>query len=199
VSLPLALIPIVAQAAPALVRLLTRSDRAGRIAESVVGVIEEATGAPARTEEEALAAVQRLAGDPAAMERLRATLAGMALREAELEQADRADARERDVEVRRVEGGSNRRADMLIAVVVLGLVGCGVGMVWAADEITRTFLAGCGGALLKMLSDAFAFEFGSSRGSADKQRTIESALGAAQGAGVGAGAADMLAALKAGR
>lgn len=170
--IPVALIGLAAQLAPALVRALTGSARAEAVAESVVGVVEAVTGQPARTEAEAAQAVRALQSDPAAWAQVQTALAGLAAREAELEHTDRADARERDVALRQA-GQGNRRADALLAVVVLLLVACAAGMILASDEITRTFLAGLGGALIKMLSDAFAFEFGSSRGSAEKQRTIE--------------------------
>lgn len=184
-----ALIPaIVASLAPMLVRMATDSPRAAAITEKVAGAVLATTGAYASD----AAAVGQALADPATAAALSQRLAEIEREEMQALLDDRANARSRDLEVRRIEGGGNRRADMLIVVVVALMVAAGVAMFWAPDEATRSLLAGAIGMLLKMLSDAFGFEFGSSRGSADKQRTIEAAI-------AGPAASDALAAWRAGR
>lgn len=66
------------------------------------------------------------------------------------------------------------RGTMMLLGVVAGLVACIVGVFHSADAGALALLTTIAGALLKMLSDAFAFEFGSSMGSKEKDATIES-------------------------
>ena len=89
--------------------------------------------------------------------------------------ADRSDARSRDVEVRKLTGGSNTRADMLAGGAVLGMISCLVVLGFFRTDIPGeavgiiSTIAGLFGACLR---DAFAFEFGSSRGSKDKDELL---------------------------
>lgn len=84
--------------------------------------------------------------------------------------ADRENARHRDIRLLEL-GRSNLRADIMVVAAALGLIACLVCLVvfqWnlpgEAVGIIST-VAGIFGACLK---DAYAFEFGSSRGSKDK-------------------------------
>ncbi len=168
-----ALIPAaVAALAPMLVRMATDSPRAVAITEKVASAVLETTGVYASD----AAAVEAAMADPETAAKLAQRLAEIEREEMQAMLDDRANARGRDLEVRRIEGGGNRRADMLIVVVVALLAAAAAALFWAEDETTRNVLSAGAGMLLKMLGDAFAFEFGSSRGSADKQRTIEAAL-----------------------
>lgn len=181
--IPAVLLGLAAQIAPALVRGLTGSARAAEVAEAVVGVVEAATGQPARTEAEAAQAVRALQADPAAWAQVQVALAGLAAREMELDHADRANARERDAKVRGTP--ENWRANIMLSLALAGLV-VAMWLAFAypdASADARSLVLLVAGALLKMVGDAFAFEFGSSRGSAEKQRTIEAMTRADDSAG----------------
>jgi hypothetical protein len=87
---------------------------------------------------------------------------------------DRHSARQRDMALFQA-GRSNRRADIMVVSAALGLVMClgslalfGQSLPGEAVGIIST-IAGIFGACLK---DAYAFEFGSSRGSKDKDSTM---------------------------
>jgi hypothetical protein len=83
---------------------------------------------------------------------------------------DRADARARDV----AKGGNNWRADFLALIAIIGLVLC----VWfiardtAMPERAVNAIMFIAGILAAAVKDVYAFEFGSSRGSKEKDDTI---------------------------
>lgn len=168
-----ALIPIamqLAQFAPGIISLLTGSDKAGEVAAKVVDIAKVVTGTD--TPEAAVAAIQ---ADPAKMMDFQQA---MAAQQADLEKAylaDRADARDRDIDVRKLNGGLNVRADLAVLAVVCGLIACLVVMVQYKESMPGevvgilSTIAGIFGACLK---DYFAFEFGSSRSSQTKDATI---------------------------
>lgn len=82
--------------------------------------------------------------------------------------ADRMDARARDTKLRQA-GYKNTRADVMIVVVAFALC-LDITLLSLYDlkpEVIAIFNMMVG-ALLKMLGDAFQFEFGSSRGSKEK-------------------------------
>jgi hypothetical protein len=80
------------------------------------------------------------------------------------------DARGRDIALKE-RGYRNTRADLMVLAAFVTLIAI-VGALWAyQSEIPQAVLAIftlMAGQLLKMLSDAFNFEFGSSRGSKEK-------------------------------
>lgn len=155
--------------APSLIKLFTGSDKAEQVAESVVGIAKQVTGKD--TGEQAL---QTLQADPdKVIEFRRAVLA----QQADLEKAylqDRQDARARDVELRKA-GQTNTRADLMVAAVTVGLIACLFVLIHYQHTIPGevvgilSTIAGIFGACLK---DAFAFEFGSSRGSKNKDEIL---------------------------
>lgn len=134
-------------------------------AESVVEVAQAITG-----EKAADSALEALRASPELqLEYLRA----MADREVRIEQAyliDMQSARQRDVALH--QGGyGNLRADLLVFLVVASLMA----IIWmlATMEVSQMVFSALNmalGALLKMLGDVFAFEFGSSRGSKEKDK-----------------------------
>lgn len=70
--------------------------------------------------------------------------------------------------------GGRLRGTMMLLGVVAGLVSCIVAVFRSTtDPAALALLTTIAGALLKMLSDAFAFEFGSSAGSKEKDAQIE--------------------------
>lgn len=171
-----ALLPIalqLAQYAPALLRYLGVGEASTQVVERVVDVAQTVAGA--KTPQEALAAI-------AASAELQTRFQLEVLRlDSELQRLhleDRQSARWRDVELRRM-GQSNRRADLMVAAVVIGLVACLVVLGAYRERIPGevvgivSTIAGVFGACLK---DAFAFEFGTSRGSEQKQATIDELL-----------------------
>ena len=86
---------------------------------------------------------------------------------------DRADARERDVQLV-TQRGHNYRADILAFLAVCGLVFC----VWtvandpALPSGVREVIMFVAGTFATAMRDVYAFEFGSSRGSKDKDAII---------------------------
>jgi hypothetical protein len=169
--IPIAL-SLAGELAPFLIRHFTQSDTAADVAGQVVGIAKTLTG-----HTDPVQAVEALRADPALV--LQFQKDAMAL-EAELDKAylaDRADARKRDIDVRKVSGGQNFRADFAVLAVVGGLIACLLVLVNYKDTIPGevvgilSTIAGIFGACLK---DYFAFEFGSSRSSRDKDITIAS-------------------------
>ena len=162
---PLSLALSLAQFAPSLLRYFGVGEKSVAVAERVVGLAQEVTGAPS---------------GEAALEALRqnATLAQefnlAALKmDGELEQAylaDRQDARKRDVELAKA-GYRNHRADWMVALDVVGLIACLVVLALFRKEMPAevaallTTIASVFGLCLR---DAHQFEFGSSRGSKEK-------------------------------
>lgn len=157
-----------AQFAPTVVRWLSGSDKAEQVAQRVVDVAEAVTG------QAGPAAVQALQADPALVLQFRQALAGI---EAEIERAylaDRQDARGRDVAYVQA-GRRNVRADVMVALDALGLIVCLLVLALYSER-----LAGEAIALISTvasifglcLRDAHQFEFGSSRGSAEKTELL---------------------------
>jgi hypothetical protein len=91
---------------------------------------------------------------------------------------DRQQARERDLEMLKT-GRANKRADMMVISAAAGLALCLLSLAFYSDVLPGeavgiiSTIAGIFGGCLK---DAFAFEFGSSRGSRVKDSTVASIL-----------------------
>lgn len=156
--------------APTILRFFGVGEKPVAVAEQVVNIAQAVTGA-----ETPEAAIARLQSDRETARRFNAAILE---RDTELEKAalaDRQDARARDVEVRRLSGGENRRQDVMIALVAVGLIACLAVLVFFRKDIPGeavgiiSTIAGIFGACLK---DAFAFEFGSSRGSKEKDSLL---------------------------
>ena len=79
------------------------------------------------------------------------------------------------MEIRKVTGGTNRRADIMVIGAVVGLIACLLVLILFRKDIPGevvgiiSTIAGIFGACLK---DAFSFEFGSSRGSKEKDSIL---------------------------
>lgn len=142
--------------------------RGAEVAQAVVrAATTVAQVGPDATPQEIIAKINANAG---AREQLTYDLEQLNFRETELQIEDRQQAR-----AYQLQSGSNRGTYMLIGVsVALALCVVAImapkflGITAPFDNGELTFLATISGALLKMLSDAFAFEFGSSRGSKEK-------------------------------
>jgi len=182
---PLTIAMGLAQFAPQIIRWISGSEKAEQAAEQVVQIAQAVTGAPDGT-----AAFQAMKADPALVLQFRQTIAAQ---EAELDKAylaDRANARDRDVKLAQA-GIRNQRADWMVALDVLGLL-AGLGGMMALGFVKARYpdaiTEGVFGALLAQLStitsyfglclrDAHQFEFGSSRGSRDKDELLAKPVG----------------------
>jgi len=157
-------IALVKEFAPSLIRSLA-GDNAGDIAEKVVNLGAELTG-----ETDTAKAALALRNNPELAVQFQTRMAEIELEYAKLDLKNTQGARARDVALHKV-GYKNTRADLMIAVAFISL--CFVtwliyqGRLDIPDGILAIFNMMVG-MLLKMLSDAFNFEFGSSRGSKEK-------------------------------
>ena len=92
---------------------------------------------------------------------------------------DRQNARNRDIALAQV-GRKNTRADIMVLSAAIGLVMCLASLAFYSEALPGeavgiiSTIAGIFGACLK---DAYAFEFGSSRGSKEKDSTVAAMLG----------------------
>lgn len=155
------------QFAPQIIKWVTGSDKASEAAGRVVEIAQAVTG---KTGADALDAIK---SDPAvALQFRQAVMAN----EADLDKAflvDRQDARKRDVELAKA-GRYNWRADILAVLSVGGLVVC----MWfiAKDsnmpERAVNAIMFVAGVLAAAVRDVYSFEFGSSRGSKEKDEII---------------------------
>lgn len=156
-----------AQFVPQIIKWVTGSDKAAEAAGQVVEIAETVTG------RSGIESVEALRADPSLVLQFRTAVLQV---EADLDRAflaDRADARKRDTAF--VEAGRyNFRADLLAVLAVGALVLC----VWlvASDPLlpggareTIMFVAGVFAAAVR---DVYGFEFGSSRGSKEKDEIV---------------------------
>lgn len=166
---PISMALALAQFAPSIMRFFGAGSASTDVAQMVAQVAQRVTctGSP-QDALDAMRADAKLANDF----NLAVLTQDTTLEQAYL--ADRQSARARDVEFIHA-GRSNVRADVMVAGAVLGLIAClacliffRVGMPGEAVGIIST-VAGIFGACLR---DAFQFEFGSSRGSRDKDVVI---------------------------
>lgn len=156
-----------AQFAPAILKWITGSDQAADAAGKVVEIAQAVTG------KQGPGAIAALQADPALVIQFRQAVMA---NEADLDKAylvDRADARKRDTAY--VQAGRyNWRGDLLALLAVGGLVVC----VWfvARDsdmpERAVNAIMFVAGVLAAAVRDVYGFEFGSSRGSKEKDEAL---------------------------
>lgn len=157
-----------AQYAPSIIKWLSGSEKAEEAAQKVIDVARVVTG-----KDDASEAVEAIRADPAVLTRFRQAMAGI---EADMDRAylaDRQNARGRDVAF--VQAGRwNIRADLLALLSVTGLIVC----VWfvardsSLPERAVNAIMFVAGTLAACVRDVFAFEFGSSRGSREKDAML---------------------------
>lgn len=166
------LIPIalqLASLAPTVMRYFGAGEPAAAVVDRVVQVAQQVTGAGTPQE-----AVSKLQADPALVLQYQQRLIEI---DSDLERAylgDRADARARDVALAQA-GRRNARADVMVVMDVVGLVSCLVVLALFRQSIppeVATLLSTIAGIFGLCLRDAHQFEFGSSRGSADKNSLL---------------------------
>jgi hypothetical protein len=172
---PLSIAFGLAQFAPEVVRWLSGSDKAAEAAGKIVEIAETVTGRKGQD------AVESIKTDPGMLLQFKHAVM---LNEADLDKAflaDRSDARKRDIALA-AAGMRNRRADYMVLLDVIGLIAGLIGMMvlgYVKAKHPNAITEGVFGALLAQLStitsyfglclrDAHQFEFGSSRGSKEK-------------------------------
>ena len=156
-----------AQFAPSIIKWVTGSEKAGEAAGRVVEIAQAVTG------KQGTDALDAIKADPTlAMQFRQQVMAN----EADLDKAyliDRQDARNRDVALA-AAGRSNHRADILSVLAVGALVFC-VWMVASNAELAggaREAIMFVAGVFAAAVRDVYGFEFGSSRGSKEKDEII---------------------------
>lgn len=164
---PISIAMGLAQFAPSIIKWITGSDKAGEAASKVVDIAAAVTG------KQGSDALDALKADPAlAIQFRQAVMAN----EADLDKAylvDRQDARKRDVALAQA-GRYNWRADVLAVLSVGGLVVC----MWfiakdsSMPERAVNAIMFVAGVLAAAVRDVYSFEFGSSRGSKEKDEII---------------------------
>lgn len=158
------------QFAPSILRFFGAGEKPIAVAEKVTQIAQTVTGA--QSPEQALEALRQNA-QLAQQFNLAVLAADTDLEKAYL--ADRGDARARDVEVRKLNNGNNSRADVMILGAVVGLLACLGTLAFFRREMPGevvgivSTISGIFGACLR---DAFQFEFGSSRGSREKDELL---------------------------
>ena len=168
---------LAAEFLPGLVGKLT-GKQGERIARAVVDSASEAAGIDAAEKPEQAAA--RLRRDPALLVQFKARVLEHDETMTALANEDRADARARDAQVRERGRWGNLRADVLALAVVLllwriieALLGGEVPLDGAGrDAVFLLF-----GAVIALVKDVYQFEFGSSRGSKDKDAQLRAGGG----------------------
>jgi len=160
-----------AKFAPSLIQYFTGSEKAATVAQQVVNIAQTVTGEV--SPEAALAAIQ---ADPQkAMEfQLAVQAADNDLTRAYL--ADVQSARVRDVELAKL-GKRNVRADIMVALDVIGLLACLIVLCFFREKIPGEaigLISTIAATFGLCLRDAHQFEFGSSRSSQVKDATISS-------------------------
>ncbi|OJX13203.1 MAG: hypothetical protein BGO77_08515 [Caedibacter sp. 37-49] len=160
---------VLAEMAPAIARWFTQSDDSlastQMVAAKVVDLAKKVSGS-----KEANEAVKKLQEDPSLLLTFQKMIAKL---DHDMERAflqDRGGARQRDSALA-AAGQYNYRADIMVFAAALGLIACLVALGFYQAELPGeavgiiSTIAGIFGACLK---DAYAFEFGSSRGSKAK-------------------------------
>ncbi|TGW15841.1 hypothetical protein [Candidatus Hepatobacter penaei] len=157
---------------PAIVNWL-KGESGSKIAENIVEAARSITGA-----EDKPSIFKRLSEDPKALIDFQKTLLKIAQVYRLEEVADRATARARDIAYIHA-GRQNLRADIMVLSAAFGLILCLISLGLYKSTLPGeavgiiSTIAGIFGACLK---DAYAFEFGSSRGSKEKDLHVKDLL-----------------------
>lgn len=166
---PLSIALALAQFAPSVMRFFGVGEKPVAVAEQVISIAQQVTGTASGPE--ALDAL-RVNAQQAHEFNLAVLNADRALEEAFL--ADRKDARARDIALHQA-GYRNTRADLMVIFDVIGLVACLVVLSLFRAQIPGEvvgLLSTIAGIFGLCLRDAHQFEFGSSRGSREKDGVL---------------------------
>lgn len=171
---PITLGLALANIAPSLLRFFGAGDKPVAIAEHAIEIAKTVAGVA-----EGDAALAVLQDDP---ERAHAYRLAVLAADSEMEAmylADRADARARDVALHQA-GYRNTRADVMVLLDAIGLIACLLVLTFFRQAIPGEvvgLLSTIAGIFGICLRDAHQFEFGSSRGSKDKDDALAKAAG----------------------
>lgn len=166
---PISIALALAQFAPSIMRYFGAGNASVDVAQKVVDIAQTVTGA--QSPEEALAAMRQNA-ELAHSFNLAVLESDTTLEQAYL--ADRQDARRRDVALAQA-GQTNNRANWMVFFDVLGLIACLVVLTLFRKDIPGEvvgLLSTIAGIFGLCLRDAHQFEFGSSRGSREKDNLL---------------------------
>ena len=177
--IPFPLLGLALQAAPSLISMITGSDKAEAGAKKVIDVVSTLTGIDASTADGAQRAAEAIEADPALLAQFTLQMRAVEADELKAMMKDRQDARKYSIRMAEMGGGQNWRANIMIVGAFLTLIGCVAGVFYVAQSelnaLQTSMIQGPLGVIIgfvvKVLGDAFAFEFGSSRGS--KQKTAQ--------------------------
>nr|WP_319516586.1 hypothetical protein [uncultured Cohaesibacter sp.] len=143
--------------------------KAGEVAEKVVETAAVVADLPVDADVKDI--ISRIKGDKEATLKLQYEFELLNQQEHERILEDRKSAREYQMAM---GPGGRTRGDIMLIAVAVGLIIC-ISLVILKQPMNQGILAlvtTVSGALLKMFSDAFAFEFGSSRGSKEKDLQV---------------------------
>jgi hypothetical protein len=143
--------------------------RGKKVAEHIVDAAARIAGLPRDADPREIIAA--LGEDGAKADELRLRLEELDQQEHQRIVEDRADARRYQASI---GARARMRGTFMLLGVVAGLIACiAAVLTGTTDPAPLALVTTISGALLKMLSDAFAFEFGSSAGSKEKDAHIE--------------------------
>jgi hypothetical protein len=148
---------------------LVGGDTAGKAAAAILGITEKITG------KQGDEAVEAIKADPALALQLEQALMTQEKDLLKLQYDDIKDARNRDIEVRKLAGGKNVRADVLAYLAVVSFISLIFFFFYKTpDPNTKDIMILLIGNLSGVVTTIFAYEFGSSRGSKDKTSLLGS-------------------------
>ena len=162
-----------AQFAPQIVKWVTGSSKAAEAATQVVEIAKVVTG-----RDQGPLALSALQADPALALQFRQSVMAQEVDLDKLYLADVQSARDRDVSLA-IAGRRNIRADVMVGVAFIAVLAIAALMVLGGVDggtAAGGFLATIGGMFARNIGTAFDFEFGSSRGSQNKDESIATAL-----------------------
>lgn len=142
---------------------LVGGETAGKAAATILGIAESVTG---KKGDEAVEAIK---ADPALALQFEQALMNQEKDLLKLQYEDIKDARNRDIEVRKLNKGKNVRADVLAYSAVASFIMLIFFFFYKTpDPNTKDIMILLIGNLSGVVTTIFAYEFGSSRGSKDK-------------------------------
>ena len=169
---PIALAMALARYAPQVIKWITGSDRAEEAATKVVAMAQAVTG-----EADGERALGVLGASPELQVQFNEFVMQHELEMDRLYFADRADARVRDIELRRT-GQRNPRADIMVGLAFLAVIIIAAMLAMGTvdgNTAAGGFLIAVGGMFARNIGTAFDFEFGSSRGDKEKDNVLAAA------------------------
>ena len=161
-----------AQFAPSIMRFFGAGEKSTAVVEKIVGVAQNVTGASTPAE-----ALEMLKVNAAKQIEFQAAILAADTEMEKLYLADVGNARNRDIEIVKVNG-HNYRADSMYVLAVLLIAS----LVWIVlksglDEYAKGIITLVLGRFLGYLDNIYNFEFGTTRGSRAKDNTIKNLTG----------------------